>query len=61
MQAEGKGEPIAFNSRYLMDLLGVVSSERFRFEMTNGLKPGIFHLSGDDSFLHIIMPVRVQE
>ena len=61
MQSQGKGEPIAFNSRYLMDFLGIVTRERFSFQMTSSLKPGVFRLGEDDSLLHVIMPVRVQD
>lgn len=58
---EGEGGEIAFNARFLQDLLGVVSGGEIIFEMTGPLSPGVFKLVGDDSFLHLIMPVRVQE
>lgn len=58
---EGGEEKIAFNSRYLMDFLGAVGTERFGFEMTGPLNPGMFKPENDTSFLHIIMPVRVQD
>ncbi len=57
----GPSSKIAFNSRYLLDLLGVVESERINLEMTGSLNPGVFTLTNDKSYLHIIMPVRVQE
>jgi len=31
------------------------------FEMTGPLSPGVFKASGEASFLHLIMPIRVQE
>lgn len=60
-KVEGEDNKIAFNSRYLLDFLNAVSSEQLNFEMTSPLNPGIFTPVGDKSFLHIIMPVRVQE
>lgn len=60
-KASGEGGKIAFNSRYLLDLLGVIEGEQINLEMSGPLNPGIFTLTGDKSFLHIIMPVRVQE
>jgi len=58
---EGKKNKIAFNSRYLLDLLNSINAEQISFEMTTPLNPGVFKPLGDNSFLHIIMPVRVQE
>lgn len=52
---------IAFNSRYLLDLLNIVDTEQIDLETTGLLNPGVFTLKGDKSYLHIIMPVRVQE
>lgn len=57
---EGDGGDIAFNSRFLLDFLNNVNAEKLVFEMTGSLNPGLFKIEGDDSFLHIIMPVRVQ-
>jgi DNA polymerase-3 subunit beta len=60
-KSEGEENKIAFNSRYLLDFLNSVETEQVAFEMTNPLNPGVFKPVGDQSFLHIIMPVRVQE
>ncbi len=58
---KGSGE-IAFNSRYLLDLLGSVGgAERLTFKMAGPLKPGMFGIEGDKNFKHVIMPVRVQK
>jgi len=58
---EGEDNKIAFNSRYLLDFLNSVDTEQVSFEMTTPLNPGVFRPVGDPSYLHIIMPVRVQE
>lgn len=60
--AETEGDPgdIAFNSRFLTDLFGNYADDKIVFEMTGALNPGVFKKPGDDSWLHIIMPVRVQ-
>lgn len=57
---KGEGGEIAFNSRFLLEFLGVISTKNILFEMTGSLNPGVFKLEGDSSYLHIIMPVRVQ-
>lgn len=59
-KTEGEEGEIAFNFRYLLDFLNVIKSEEVVFEMSGPLNPGVFKPVGDDSLLHIIMPVRVQ-
>ena len=57
----GKKNKIAFNSRYLLDFLNSVGVEEINFELTSPLNPGVFRPVKDKTFLHIIMPVRIQE
>lgn len=58
----GAGGEIAFNSRYLMELLAIFPSEKLKFVLNAGLDPGLFQpLDSKEEFLHIIMPVRVQK
>lgn len=57
---DGEENEIAFNSKYLIDLLGNVEEKNMVFEMTGPLNPGVFKIQGDNSFLHLIMPIRVQ-
>ena len=61
VKTEGEGGKIAFNSRYLLDFLNSVKSDLVSFEMTTSLNPGIFKPANDKSYLHIIMPIRIQE
>lgn len=58
---KGEENEIAFNARYLMDLFGNISASEFVFETSGPLNPGAFKIKGDNSFLHIIMPIRVQK
>ena len=57
---EGEGGDIAYNSRFLVDYLSHITSERVVFEMTGSLNPGVFRIPDDDTYLSVIMPVRVQ-
>ena len=63
VQGEGEGEEakIAFNAKYLTDCLGALSCEKVTFEMTESLKPSTIRPEGSQDFLHVVMPVRVQE
>lgn len=56
----GEGNEIAFNAKYLIDVLTTLEEEELIFEMTGPLNPGVFKIKGDNSFLHLIMPIRVQ-
>ena len=56
----GDENEIAFNARYLLDFFSNIEEEEISFEMAGPLNPGVFKIVGDDSFLHLIMPIRVQ-
>ena len=56
----GEENEIAFNARYLLDLLSNIDADEMSYEMTGPLNPGVFKIVGDTSFLHLIMPIRVQ-
>jgi len=60
VKLEGEESEIAFNFRFMQSLLGAISQAEVSLEMTGPLNPGAFKAVGDDSFLHIIMPVRLQ-
>ena len=59
-KVSGEENEIAFNAKYLLDVLSIVNTEEMIFEMTGPLNPGVFKIKNDDSFLHLIMPIRVQ-
>jgi DNA polymerase-3 subunit beta len=59
-KVDGDGGDIAFNSRFLLEFLNGFAGEELLFEMTGSLNSGVFKPVKDDSYLHIIMPVRVQ-
>lgn len=56
----GEENEIAFNARYLLDVLSHLSYDDLTFEMTGPLNPGVFKIQGDSSYLHLIMPIRIQ-
>jgi DNA polymerase-3 subunit beta len=56
----GEDGEIAFNCRYLLEMLGAVEADKIEMEISGALSPGLFRLVGQEEFLHIVMPVRVQ-
>jgi len=64
IEAEKEGEELetAFNFRFLLDMLANIPEEKIIFETSGPLNPGVFRMfSSSSTFLHIIMPVRIQE
>lgn len=60
-KVEGGEMEITFNYRFLEELIAVVEGDEVQIELTNTTSPGVFRDPKDSSFLHLIMPVKVQE
>lgn len=57
-RVEGSPTTIAFNARYLIDVLGALDSEEAALELSGPLAPGVIRGIGKDDYVHVIMPVR---
>ncbi len=55
---QGEENQIAFNARYLLDVLTNIVDNDIAFSMTGPLNPGVFRIQGNPNFLHLIMPIR---
>ncbi len=51
---------IAFNSKYLMEVLDVLEEDRVALEISTPSSPGVIRPTDDDRFLHVVMPMFVQ-
>jgi DNA polymerase-3 subunit beta len=58
---KGEENEIAFNARYLLEFLSNNEATTLTFEMVGPLNPGVFRVENDTSFLHLIMPIRIQD
>ena len=58
-QVEGEESKIAFNSRYLSDVLEVISEEEVALETTTPSSPGVIRPVGNDNYVHVVMPMFV--
>lgn len=57
---DGPAVLIAFNVRYLRDVLEVVGTPNVALETTQSVSPGVIRpLGGNDGFLHVIMPMHI--
>ena len=55
---EGQATTIAFNARYLIDVLSNLRAEQAALELSGPLAPGVLRGVGKDDYVHVIMPVR---
>jgi len=57
---EGPGLEIGFNARYVLDVLNVINSEDVILEFSDQLSPCIMRAPGDQGYLAVIMPMRLE-
>lgn len=58
---EGDELMVAFNARYLLDYLASCTSEKVIWETEGELKPSVFRNEDEDTWVQVVMPVRVQD
>jgi len=58
-EIEGEMIEIAFNSKYLLDFLNNVKSEKIEFSSNGNVSPCTFIPDSQKEFVHIIMPVQM--
>lgn len=57
---EGGEAKIAFNSRYLQEVLAVLERGQVALETTTPSSPGVFRPIDSDDYVHVVMPMFVQ-
>ncbi len=57
---EGPEAKIAFNGKYLIDILSVLKEEQVALEVTTPSSPGVLKPVGTDNYIHVVMPMFVQ-
>jgi DNA polymerase-3 subunit beta len=56
---EGDAVEIAFNVRFLVDVLGAVDTPNVALETSSASSPGVVRPVGREDFLHVIMPMHL--
>ncbi|MFN8534169.1 MAG: DNA polymerase III subunit beta [Dehalococcoidia bacterium] len=56
---EGSEAKIAFNAKYLTDVLSVMDAAQVAIETKSPSSPGVVRPIGEDAFTHVIMPMFV--
>jgi DNA polymerase-3 subunit beta len=57
-EVEGEVVDIAFNVRFMNQVLSVIDSAQIALETTKSTEPGVLKPVGKDDFIHIIMPMH---
>jgi DNA polymerase-3 subunit beta len=57
---EGDDSKIAFNGKYLTDVLSVLKEAQVALETTSPSSPGLIRPVGADNYTHVVMPMFVQ-
>jgi len=58
-EVEGESTKIAFNAKYLTDVLSVIDAAQVSLETTGSSSPGVIKPVGAEDFVHVIMPMHV--
>ncbi len=60
IDANVEGDPveIAFNVKYMTDVLNIIDTPQVALETTTAMEPGVIKPVGDNDFVHIIMPMH---
>jgi DNA polymerase-3 subunit beta len=59
-QLDGQDAKIAFNVRYLQEIVNVLGRGKVAIEVTNSSSPGVFRPADSDRYVHVVMPMYVQ-
>ena len=60
-EMQGEDARIAFNVRYLQEIVNVLGRGKVAIEVTNSSSPGVFRPAESDSnYVHVVMPMYVQ-
>ena len=59
-KVEGEEAKIAFNAKYLSDILSVLAKGEVVLETTNPSSPGLIRPGGATDYVHVVMPMFVQ-
>ncbi len=60
VKIEGEASKIAFNSKYLQDVLQVLDCSQVALETSSASSPGVIRPVGMDNYVHVVMPMFVQ-
>jgi DNA polymerase III subunit beta len=55
----GPAVQVAFNAKYMIDVVGAVGSDQIALELTTPTSPGVFRPVSEVDFTHVVMPMHL--
>ncbi len=56
---EGEAVEIAFNVRYMIDVLSVITTPQVALDTITSSTPGVIRPVGEEDFIHVVMPMHL--
>ena len=56
---DGDDAEIAFNARYMLELLDALETDRVTVQLTGPLNPGMMRPEGSEDYLYVLMPMQI--
>ncbi len=56
---DGEAISVAYNAKFLIDVLRNCGAKEVSLELSTALAPGLFRPVGDDSYVCVVMPIRL--
>jgi len=61
IEIEGEDISIAFNSKYLLDVLKIIEDKYIYIDFMTSINPGLIRPEEDTNYKYLILPVRISE
>lgn len=59
IELEGKDITIAFNGKYIIEYLKIITDEKVNLNMNTAIESCVINSSNDENFTYLILPVRI--
>lgn len=59
VRLEGEDAEIAFNARYVLDMLDAIDATEVAMELSGPLNSGALKPAGDEGYLYVLMPMQI--
>jgi DNA polymerase-3 subunit beta len=60
-EVSGDSVEIAFNAKFILDVLQVLPTKQVALELSSNLSPGLLKGLNENNYIYVIMPLRIEE
>ncbi|PKK39868.1 DNA polymerase III beta subunit [Clostridiaceae bacterium JG1575] len=58
-EMDGEAMELAFNAKYILDILKTIEDEKIVMDLTSALSPCLIHPEGSTDSMYLVLPVRI--